>query len=56
MHGGELFDRLYQVGHFTEAKAANIIKQVLMGLNYLHQQLICHRDLKPENIMLEFTE
>lgn len=56
MHGGELFDRLMEVGTFTEAKAACIIKQVLMGLNYLHQQLICHRDLKPENIMLEFSD
>lgn len=51
--GGELFDRILQEKSFTEAKAAYILKQVLLALNYMHAQKITHRDLKPENILLE---
>ena len=38
---------------FTEKDCANIIYQVLRGLNYMHKQNIVHRDIKPENILLE---
>lgn len=47
--GGELFERIVEVGHFTEAVAAYCVKQMFMALNYCHQNLIIHRDLKPEN-------
>jgi len=53
LRGGELFDKILQVGFFSEKMAANIIKQLLSGVNYLHKQGIVHRDLKPENILLE---
>lgn len=53
LSGGELFDRISEVKNFSEAKAGYIIKQVLLALNYMHQQKITHRDLKPENILLE---
>ena len=36
VEGGELFERLEQVESFTESQAANIIWQVMLGLNYLH--------------------
>ena len=41
---------------FTEMKAANVIKQLMFALNYMHGLNIMHRDLKPENIMCEKTE
>ena len=50
--GGELFDRLLKVHSFSEANAAGIIEQVLLGLNYLHKRGMAHRDLKPENVLL----
>lgn len=53
LEGGELFDRIIEVKAFSERRAAYIVKQVLLALNYMHQQSITHRDLKPENILLE---
>ena len=35
--GGELFKRLTKVNNFKESQAADIIYQVMRGLNYLHK-------------------
>lgn len=35
-----------------EKKAANLIKQLLEALKYIHSNGIMHRDIKPENIFL----
>ena len=53
LKGGELFDKIIQEGFFSEAKAINIITQVLSAVSYLHKHNITHRDLKPENIVFE---
>ena len=50
--GGELFKRLTKLTSFTESQAADIIHQIMLGLNYMHLQSITHRDIKPENILL----
>lgn len=52
LNGGELFNRLSKMRNFTESQAADIISQIMLGLNYMHMQQITHRDLKPENILL----
>lgn len=49
--GGELFDRILEKGKFSEADAIRIIKQILEGVQYLHNKNIVHRDLKPENVL-----
>ena len=30
----------------------NYMRQILMGMAYVHKQSVCHRDLKPENILM----
>ncbi|KAM9808191.1 death-associated protein kinase 2 [Neosynchiropus ocellatus] len=50
--GGELFDFLAQKESLSEEEATEFIKQILNGVEYLHQKSIAHFDLKPENIML----
>ena len=52
LKGGELFKRIIEAKCFTEQQASIIIKQIMEGLNYMHQQMVTHRDLKPENILL----
>ena len=53
--GGELFDKIVSLpqGSFNEKEAANIMRQLLSAISYLHMKNICHKDLKPENILLD---
>lgn len=54
--GGDLFDKMIELGKLAEVDCANIIWQILSTLSYLHSKHIIHRDLKPENILLEDSE
>jgi serine/threonine protein kinase len=45
--GGELFDYVFHGGAFNERTCRFYFKQLLDGLNYVHQKGIAHRDLKP---------
>jgi len=49
--GGELFDSIVERGKYTEKDSAELIYQILKGVEYLHSLGICHRDLKPENLL-----
>lgn len=45
--GGSLSGKI-----FPELRAAEVLRQILRALTYMHERNICHRDLKLENIML----
>ncbi|XP_041422200.1 myosin light chain kinase family member 4 isoform X4 [Xenopus laevis] len=52
VEGGELFDRIIDEKYnLSEADTIQFIKQILEGIQYMHQMYIVHLDLKPENIM-----
>ncbi|TRY71038.1 hypothetical protein TCAL_06517 [Tigriopus californicus] len=51
--GGELFDRIVEKGSYTEKDAADLIKQVLDAVAYMHREGVVHRDLKPENLLYQ---
>ncbi|RWW05327.1 hypothetical protein BHE74_00023451 [Ensete ventricosum] len=49
--GGELFDRIIQKGHYSERKAAQLIKTIVGVVEACHSLGVMHRDLKPENFL-----
>ena len=64
--GGELYDKIadrVSVGGcselerypacFSEHEAAHALKEILLGVEYMHRQGVVHRDIKPENILLK---
>jgi len=56
MEGGELFDKIVDMGHFTEKQAADATLKLLDALKFMHDQGIAHRDLKPENMLMTTKE
>jgi len=52
MRGGELFDKIVELGSFTERDAAECVRNITGALAYLHEHGVVHRDLKPENLLL----
>ena len=54
--GGELFKRIIEKKHLSEAEAAGIIKQMISAIMYFHRNNICHRDLKPENCLMDTND
>lgn len=51
MQGGELFDIIAEAGSFSERQAAQVTRDVIKGVQYLHMLAIVHRDIKPENVL-----
>lgn len=51
--GLELFEYLVRRGALPLDEALSFFQQIICGLEYCHNRLICHRDLKPENLLLD---
>ncbi|CAG9856256.1 unnamed protein product [Phyllotreta striolata] len=51
INGGQLLRRIQEYKYFSEAAAAEIIREVASALQFMHAKGIAHRDLKPENIL-----
>lgn len=49
--GGRLIDQMVEV-QYSEQRAANIFKDVMLVIKYCHDMGVVHRDIKPENILL----
>ncbi|XP_029475201.1 serine/threonine-protein kinase Chk2 isoform X2 [Rhinatrema bivittatum] len=52
MEGGELFAKVEASTRLKEATAKLYFYQMLLAVQYLHENGITHRDLKPENVLL----
>ncbi|CAJ1443108.1 unnamed protein product, partial [Effrenium voratum] len=50
--GGEVLDRILELGYFTERLAARLMAHLLEAINHVHERGIAHRDLKLENCLL----
>ncbi|KAG5834016.1 hypothetical protein ANANG_G00282150 [Anguilla anguilla] len=48
----EFLDKLTKKSSITESEIRSIMRQLLEGVGYLHQNNIMHLDIKPENILM----
>lgn len=53
MPGGSVTALLRNYGAFEEALVKNFVRQILTGLEYLHDKGIVHRDIKGANILVD---
>ncbi len=51
IEGDNLLEELHQDGAFSVNKIENVLREILLILQDIHQKNIIHRDIKPENIM-----
>lgn len=50
--GGDLYTMIIAAGKLEYAEADCLFKQLIRGVNYMHDMGVTHRDLKPENLLL----
>ncbi|THG05460.1 serine/threonine-protein kinase PEPKR2-like [Camellia sinensis] len=50
--GGRLIDQMIKEVQYSEHRAANIFKELMLVIKYCHEMGVVHRDIKPENILL----
>jgi protein-serine/threonine kinase len=50
--GGDLYTLVLSAGTLEPAEADCYFKQLMRGVEYMHEMGVAHRDLKPENLLL----
>ena len=55
VEGGSLYHTVKKFGTFPESLLSIYVRQVLQGLDYLHQKGVLHRDIKGANLLLDKT-
>ena len=53
LEGGELLKRMSKRKRYSERTVRKIMRNLLLGLKYIHSKGIMHRDLKPENLIIK---
>ena len=54
LSGGDLFERLSpKEYHLTEDKCQLFVRQIIQGIDFIHNKKIIHLDIKPFNILFE---
>jgi serine/threonine protein kinase len=53
LDGGDLRYHIGKKGKFTEAESKFFIANLIIGLEYMHNNNVIHRDIKPENLVLD---
>jgi serine/threonine-protein kinase HSL1, negative regulator of Swe1 kinase len=52
IEGQEILLEIADSGAYSEDHAQTLYRQVLEGIEYLHESNVCHRDIKPSNILI----
>ncbi|CAF3858491.1 unnamed protein product [Rotaria sordida] len=53
---GELFYRVRTQTSFSEKEAGQLMKKLILTVNFMHNNDLCHRDLKPENLLFSSSD
>ena len=54
LSGGDLSHYLhYKKKHFTELEAKFIVANIILGLEFLHNNGVLHRDVQPSNLIFD---
>ena len=56
LNGGSLKEKISKNGPVNVSEMIRIIKEIIKGLDYIHQKNILHCDLKPENILFDHQD
>lgn len=46
-----LFDRMEDLAEYSEVQMRNIFREMILGIEHVHDNAIVHRDIKPDNFL-----
>lgn len=52
---GHVFDMLRKHRRIKEPEVKEIVRDICIGLEYIHSERIIHRDIKPENVIMQYV-